>query len=62
MCQPVPLIDDAAGRVDAQAHQCFGPRTYGFDTTGLEPGKYLIICRFVPHFTEADMYGWVTVK
>lgn len=26
------------------------------------PGRYLIICRVVGHFTHANMYGWVIVK
>ena len=25
------------------------------------PGKYLVICTFLPHFNAA-MYGWVTVR
>lgn len=29
-----------------------------FDT----PGRYLVICTTLPHFVQADMYGWVIVK
>jgi len=29
-----------------------------FDT----PGKYLVLCRVAPHFFEAHMHGYVTVK
>ncbi|MGH7572456.1 MAG: hypothetical protein ACREMK_11530 [Gemmatimonadota bacterium] len=40
-----------------------GPLTYisppgTFDT----PGRYLVICRVLPHFVVAGMYGWVIVK
>jgi hypothetical protein len=27
-----------------------------------EPGRYLILCNFAPHFAEFGMYGWVNVK
>ena len=27
-----------------------------------EPGRYLILCNFTPHFGFFNMYGWVTVK
>ena len=27
-----------------------------------EPGRYLVLCNFAPHFEEFDMYGWVQVK
>lgn len=27
-----------------------------------EPGRYLVICNVRPHFTEFNMWGWVTVK
>jgi hypothetical protein len=27
-----------------------------------EPGKYLIVCTVVPHFTLAKMYAWVVVR
>ena len=27
-----------------------------------QPGRYLVICNLRPHFTEFNMYGWVTVK
>ena len=26
------------------------------------PGRYLVICSFLPHFVENDMYGWVIVQ
>jgi hypothetical protein len=27
-----------------------------------EPGRYLVLCNFAPHFAEFGMYGWVEVK
>ena len=30
------------------------------DKTFTEPGKWLVICQFIPHF-EAGMWGWVNV-
>jgi plastocyanin len=38
---------------------CFTPTTvtHQFD----EPGRYLVICNFLPHF-EVQMYGWVIVR
>lgn len=26
------------------------------------PGRYLVMCNFLPHFADNDMYGWVIVK
>ena len=26
------------------------------------PGRYLVMCSFLPHFAENDMYGWVIVQ
>lgn len=61
-CPPRPLIDDPVGRVAVLDDQpCAGGETtltFRFD----EPGRYLIICTFLPHFRDFDMYGWVTVK
>lgn len=60
-CPPVPLINDPLNReavVGTQA--CAGGSstlTYTFKT----PGKYLVICTFLPHF-NSGMYGWVTVR
>ena len=39
-----------------------GPTTVNVDFSGLDPGKYLVICAFEPHFAGRDMYGWVKVK
>ena len=54
------LMDDATNRVALYAQPC-GPGlrqvTHQFD----EPGRYLVICAFLPHF-EVGMYGWVIVR
>ena len=26
------------------------------------PGRYLVMCSFLPHFAQNDMYGWVIVQ
>ena len=61
-CPPVPLIDDPDRRVAVVAPQpCAGGTTtpaYTFHN----PGRYLVICRFLPHFAEFEMYGWVIVR
>ena len=57
---PVPLlINDDTNRVALYTHACDAPWTaeHTFD----EPGKYLVICAFLPHF-EVQMYGWVIVR
>ena len=60
-CFNVPLIDDSDGRIAVLSDQpCAGGNpspSYQFDT----PGRYLVICTFLPHF-EVGMYGWVTVR
>jgi plastocyanin len=60
-CPPVPLINDPTNRVTVLGAQACngGPTapTFTFNT----PGKYLVICTFLPHF-NVGMYGWVTVR
>ena len=53
------LIDDDTNRVAAYTHACGAPwsATHTFN----EPGRYLVICAFLPHF-EVQMYGWVIVR
>jgi plastocyanin len=53
-------IADPVGLVASWADPCNAPRqpiTYQFD----EPGRYLVICSFDPHF-QIGMYGWVVVR
>ena len=56
----LPYINDGNNRLAA-----FSPRCVDADPAPSyqfrEPGRYLVICSFLPHFTEADMYGWVIV-
>jgi plastocyanin len=61
-CPPVPLIDDPNNRLAVLgAQECAGgPTTLTY--TFKEPGRYLVICDFLLHFTEADMYGYVVVR
>lgn len=53
------LINDATNRVALITHACFSAwqAQYTFNT----PGRYLVICAFLPHF-EVGMYGWVEVR
>ena len=59
-CPPVPLIADPDGLVLAPQPCAGGPTMPSHTFT--EPGRYLVICAFLPHFAEFDMYGWVIVK
>jgi plastocyanin len=57
-----PLVIDVADDPTLEAAYpvpCFTPATvsHQFDT----PGRYLVICAFLPHF-EVQMYGWVIVR
>ena len=58
------VIDDPSGRI-AQSP----PFQFAIDQTWTTPigtfntpGRYLVICNFLPHFVDNDMYGWVIVK
>jgi plastocyanin len=57
-CPPVPLIAD--GNVLAPPPCAGGSTSPSYTFT--EPGRYLVICTFLPHFVDAQMYGWVIVK
>lgn len=61
-CPPVPLIDDPDGRIAVLAPQPCAGGTAAPAYTFNNPGRYLVICRFLPHFEEFDMYGWVIVR
>jgi plastocyanin len=57
---PAPrLINDPANRLALITHACGSSwqAQYTFDT----PGRYLVICAFLPHF-EVGMFGWVEVR
>jgi hypothetical protein len=62
---PFPFVNDLDGRL------AIGPAVNAAAGTGTwttpadtfdEPGRYLVLCNFTPHFAEFDMYGWVQVK
>lgn len=59
-CPPVPYINDANGRLAQFAPICAGG-TAANQWQFNEPGRYLVICTFAPHFAGADMFGWVIV-
>jgi plastocyanin len=53
------LINDTQNRVALITSPCGSAwqAQYTFDT----PGRYLVICAFLPHF-QVGMYGWVEVR
>lgn len=54
------LIDDPDNRLAVFDQPCAGgPASPSFTFT--EPGRYLVICAFLPHF-ELQMWGWVIVR
>jgi plastocyanin len=57
-----PFVDDPNGRLALQANPFGPPRPPTYEHAFSTPGKYLIICNFLPHFIFAKMYGWVDVK
>ena len=60
-CPPVPTINDPNHRITILSDQvCEGGSPHP-SYTFTAPGRYLIICTFLPHFEDA-MYGWVTVR
>jgi len=59
-CPPAPLIVDPDGIVLAP-QPCAGGTTSP-SRTFTQPGRYLVICTFLPHFAQFQMYGWVIVK
>jgi plastocyanin len=60
-CPPPPLIDDDQDRLVVFAQPCAGgPSVVSY--TFQNPGRYLIICVFSPHFVDFDMFGWVIVQ
>jgi hypothetical protein len=56
------LIDDPTNRL-ALGPFSFAPMDWDSPVGTFDaPGTYLVICSVVPHFTQAKMYAWVTVK
>jgi plastocyanin len=59
-CPNAPLLmNDDTNRLALYAQPCGGPRQVVHQFP--DPGKYLVICAFLPHF-EVQMYGWVIVR
>ena len=60
-CPGPNYINDADGIVLGANPPCGagGPSIVQHEFNG--PGRYLVICRFNPHFEGADMFGWVIV-
>jgi plastocyanin len=61
-CPPVPLIADPDGLVAILDDQPCAGGSNAPSFTFTEPGRYLIVCTFLPHFVDNDMYSWVIVK
>ena len=62
-----PFVNDPTGRLARGT--MVGPAAPGTAATGTwttptlnQPGRYLVLCNFAPHFAEFDMYGWISVK
>jgi plastocyanin len=60
-CPPPPLIDDDQDRLVVFAQPCAGGSSV-VSYTFQDPGRYLIICVFLPHFVDFDMFGWVIIQ
>ena len=61
---PEPFVNETDGLVAAGPLNV-PPATTTWTTppgTFSEPGRYLVLCNFMPHFAFARMYGWVIVK
>jgi hypothetical protein len=61
-CPPAPLINDPTNRLAVLGAQaCAGGPTV-LNYTFTLPGRHLVICTFLPHFVNVQMYGWVNVR
>jgi hypothetical protein len=61
---PGPWVNDPNGRL-ALSPPNFEPATSTWTTpagTFSAPGRYLVLCNFLPHFAFANQYSWVIVK
>jgi hypothetical protein len=65
--QAFPFVNDPTGRLALGT--MVGPPAPGTAATGTwttptlnQPGRYLVLCNFAPHFEEFGMYGWIEVK
>jgi hypothetical protein len=55
-----PLIDDPANRIYRGPDPTLVPLDRTETVTFAEPGRYLVICGFLPHFLD-NMFGFVNV-
>jgi hypothetical protein len=58
---PVAFMNEDEGLVEAGPATPSGTWTTSAGTFR-DPGKYLVLCNFTPHFAFFNMYGWVDVK
>jgi hypothetical protein len=58
------FINDSSGRIAGGLGPLnIPPGTQSWESPALtQPGTYLVLCNFIPHFAFAKMYGWVNVK
>ena len=58
------VIDDATNRLAQSPPFQFAIEQTWTTPVGTfnTPGRYLVMCNFLPHFVANDMYGWVIVK
>ena len=62
---PFPFVNDPEGRLALGDAVSAATGTATWTTpagTFDEPGRYLVLCNFAPHFAEFGMYGWVNVN
>jgi hypothetical protein len=60
-----PFINETEGLLATGPRVSGSPGTATWTTpagTFDEPGRYLVLCNFAPHFAEFGMYGWVNVQ
>ena len=60
-CPPAPLINDPNNRVAVLSAQICNGGSPAPTFTFMQPGRYFVICRLLPHF-NVGMYGWVMVR
>ena len=60
LCVAVACMQQSPSQPTPASSGAGGSTSPSFTFT--EPGRYLVICTFLPHFADAQMYGWVIVK
>ena len=58
------VIDDATNRIAQSPAFSFNLVQTWTTPAGTfnQPGRYFVMCSFLPHFAANDMYGWVIVR